>query len=43
VHLDVDDHTTTLHPGTLAWSDAGEASTWRVHDGGPAWFLTLED
>ncbi len=43
VHLEIDDHTTTLHPGTLAWSDATEASTWRVHDGGPAWFLTLED
>lgn len=42
VHLDVDDHTQTLHPGTLAWSDAAEASTWRVHDGGPAWWLTLE-
>lgn len=43
VRLDIDDHTQTLHAGTLAWSDAAEASTWRVHDGGPAWFLTLED
>jgi uncharacterized protein len=43
VHLDIDDHTQTLHAGTLAWSDATEASTWRVHDGGPAWWLTLED
>ncbi|ODU09842.1 MAG: hypothetical protein ABS84_07075 [Rubrivivax sp. SCN 71-131] len=43
VHLDIDDHTTTLPPGTLVWSDGAEASGWRLHDGGPAWFLTLED
>ena len=43
VQLAVDDRTTTLHPGTLAWSNAGKACTWRLHDGGPAWFLTLED
>ncbi|HNU11126.1 MAG TPA: HutD family protein [Rubrivivax sp.] len=42
-HLDVDDHTTTLHAGTLVWSDGAESSCWRLHGGGPAWFLTLED
>jgi len=42
-HLDIDDHTTTLRAGTLAWSAAHEPSCWRLHGGGPAWFLTLTD
>lgn len=43
VQLEIDDRISTLPPATLAWSAAREASCWRLHDGGPAWFLTLTD
>lgn len=41
--IDVDANTATLRAGTLVWSEGAESSCWRLHGGGPAWFLTLED
>ncbi len=40
--LAIDDHIITLATGTLTWTDAAQPGCWRLRDGGPAWFLTLE-
>ena len=40
--LDLDEHTEPLSAGTLLWSDAVEAQSWRLRTGGRAWWLTLE-
>lgn len=33
----------SLAAGTLAWSADGDGPTWQFAEGGPAWFMTLEE